>query len=89
MTRRKVWLYRFFNELIEKFENIESGSGEKLKKFMKKAAIKYKIGMTDLVYKPSHSLFEFINLQVLKGLFHLNILLILDLMLESILKILG
>ena len=44
-----------------------------LKKFMRKAAIKYEIGMTDLVYKPSHSLFEFINLQVLKGLFHLNI----------------
>ena len=62
-----------FNELIEKFETIESGSGEMLKKFMKKAAIKYEIGMTDLVYKPSHSLFEFINLQVLKGLFHLNI----------------
>ena len=62
-----------FNELVEKFEAIESGSGENLKKFMEKAAIKYKIGMTDLVYKPSHSLFEFINLQVLKGLFHLNI----------------
>jgi len=30
-----------FNELIEKFETIESGSGEKLKKFMRKAAIKY------------------------------------------------
>ena len=62
-----------FNELIEKFETIESGSGEMLKKFMRKAAIKYEIGMTDLVYKPSHSLLEFINLQVLKGLFHLNI----------------
>ena len=62
-----------FNELVKKFESIESGSGNKLEKFMSKAAIKYKIGMTDLVYKPSHSIFEFINFQVLKGLFHLNI----------------
>jgi phytoene desaturase len=29
--------------------------------------------MTDLVYKPSHSILEFINIQVVKGLFHLDI----------------
>jgi phytoene desaturase len=62
-----------FEELTKTFEEIEKGSGEKLKKFMRKAGIKYKIGMTDLVYKPSHSILEFINIQVVKGLFHLDI----------------
>ena len=36
--------------------------------------------MDSLVYKPSHSALEFINLKVLKGLFHLNVFLISDLM---------
>ena len=62
-----------FDKLIQTFEDIEKGSGAKLKKFMHKAGIKYKIGMTDLVYKPSHSILEFINLQVVKGLLHLDI----------------
>jgi len=62
-----------FDKLVKTFDEIENGSGKKLQIFMKKAATKYQIGMTDLVYKPSHSIFEFINLQVLKGLFHLDI----------------
>tara|TARA_B100001093_G_scaffold467941_1_gene487502 strand:+ start:4452 stop:5930 length:1479 start_codon:yes stop_codon:yes gene_type:complete len=62
-----------FDKLVDTFENIEKGSGSKLRKFIDKAALKYKIGMTDLVYKPSHTIFEFINLQVLKGLLHLDI----------------
>mgnify|MGYP001304354643 CR=1 FL=1 len=40
---------------------------------MKKAEKKYQIGMSELVYKPSNSIFEFINFSVLKGLFHLSI----------------
>ena len=39
-------------ELVDLFENIEKGSGSRLKKFLKKAAIKYNIGMDSLVYKP-------------------------------------
>ena len=53
-----------FEELVALFENIEKGSGYRLKKFLK-ATLKYKIGMDSLVYKPSHSIFEFINLKVL------------------------
>ncbi|MFL2578878.1 MAG: phytoene desaturase family protein [Parvicellaceae bacterium] len=62
-----------FDKLVDIFEKIENGSGEKLKKFINKAEKKYKIGMDSLVYKPSHSPLEFINLKVLKGLFHLNV----------------
>lgn len=62
-----------FDKLVDIFEKIENGSGEKLKKFINKAEKKYKIGMDSLVYKPSHSALEFINLKVLKGLFHLNV----------------
>ena len=60
-------------ELVTLFENIEMGSGSKLKKFLKKAAVKYKIGMDSLVYKPSHSIFEFINLKVLSGVLYLDV----------------
>ena len=62
-----------FAELVALFENIEKGSGSRLKKFLKKAAVKYKIGMDSLVYKPSHSIFEFINLKVLFGVLHLDV----------------
>ena len=62
-----------FEELVALFENIEKGSGSRLKKFLKKAAVKYKIGMDSLVYKPSHSIFEFINLKVLTGVLYLDV----------------
>jgi phytoene desaturase len=62
-----------FEELKNTFENIEKGSAVKLEKFMKSAKVKYDIGVKDLVYKPSNSIFEFINLKVLLGLFYLNI----------------
>jgi phytoene desaturase len=62
-----------FDSLVDTFEEIEKGSGEKLRKFMKRAEKKYHIGMSELVYKPSNSIFEFINFSVLKGLFHLSI----------------
>ena len=43
------------------------------KSFLKRAAVKYKIGMDSLVYKPSHSIFEFINLKVLIGVLYLDV----------------
>jgi phytoene desaturase len=62
-----------FNELVEIFDKIESGSGKKLIKFIEKARKKYEIGMNDFVYRPSHSPLEFINFKVLKGLLDLNV----------------
>ncbi|MAP01654.1 MAG: phytoene dehydrogenase [Flavobacteriales bacterium] len=69
----KLEIPESFNALVDTFENIESGSGDKLQHFMKRAEKKYEIGVKNLVYKPSKSIFEFINLKVIKGSFYLDI----------------
>ena len=57
-----------FGELVKLFDTIEAGSGKRLTKFMEAAAFKYKTGMEDFVWKPSHSIFEFASLKILKSL---------------------
>ena len=61
------------SELEAWFESNEKGSAQKLRAFLKDAQIKYQVGMQDLVYKPSMSIFEFANKRVLKGLFNMNL----------------
>jgi phytoene desaturase len=56
------------------FDSIEKGSGEKLREFLAEAAIKYEVGINDLVYKPGRSLLEFADLRVLKGLMQMHLL---------------
>ncbi len=63
-----------YNELKTLFEKIEKGSAERLDAFMKEAAYKYEVGMNKLVYKPGLSLTEFLDLDVIKGIFKLDIL---------------
>lgn len=60
-------------QLEEWFESLESGSALKLQAFLKDAAYKYKVGMEDLVYKPSLSLTEFFDSRVLGGLFKMHL----------------
>ncbi|MFM6946828.1 MAG: phytoene desaturase family protein [Flavobacteriales bacterium] len=55
------------------FESLEPGSSIKLQAFLKDAAYKYKVGMEDLVYKPSLSLTEFFDSRVLGGLFKMHL----------------
>lgn len=62
------------NELKEKFENIEKGSGAKLQQFMDEAAYKYKVGMEEFVWKPSHSIAEYMDLRLFSSLFKLQML---------------
>jgi phytoene desaturase len=62
-----------FEELCSLFESIEKGSAEKLKKFMTEAAYKYKTGIENLVYKPGLSIMEFADLNVIKGVFRLQV----------------
>jgi len=62
-----------FEAYMEMFEKYEKGSGEKLKKFLKSAEFKYKIGINKLVYKKSASPFEFIDPQLLSGILQLNV----------------
>ena len=62
-----------YNELKALFEKIERGSGKQLDIFMQEAAYKYEVGMKKLVYKPGLSAIEFIEAEVIKGMFRLDI----------------
>lgn len=63
-----------FESLVELFEQIEKGSGAKLRKFMDHAAIKYEVGMNEFVWKPGNSIFEFASLKVFKNAMKLQLL---------------
>ncbi len=47
------------------FESVEPGSGLKLRAFLEQAAYKYKVGMQDYVFRPSHSITEYFDLRIL------------------------
>ncbi|MBP6557068.1 MAG: phytoene desaturase [Flavobacterium sp.] len=53
-------------EIIDTFEAIEKGSGQKLAAFMKEAQSNYDIAIKDLVYRPGVSPLELITLETAK-----------------------
>ena len=55
------------------FNSIEPGSGEALDAFMQEAAYKYEVGINKLVYKPGQSLTEFADIDLIKGVFKLDV----------------
>jgi phytoene desaturase len=59
-----------FKALMEK---IEPGVGPKLDEFLKQAAYKYKVGIKDLVYRPSRSLFEFTSPGLLTDIIRMDV----------------
>lgn len=62
-----------YGHLKKLFHSIEPGSGEKLDAYLKEAELKYRIGMQRLVYKPSQSITEFLDWDVVKNIFRLDI----------------
>lgn len=62
-----------FFSLKEIFESLEPGSSAKLEKFLKGGQYKYEVGLKNLVYKPGRSVTEFIDWEVLKGVFKLDV----------------
>jgi phytoene desaturase len=56
------------------FDSIEPGSGKRLDKFLEEAAYKYDIGIHKLVFKPGRSVTEFFDMDVIKGVFRLDVL---------------
>ena len=62
-----------WNELKNLFESIEKGSAAQLEKFVKEAKYKYNVGINKLVHKPSQSITEFFDMDVLKGLLRLDV----------------
>lgn len=62
-----------YEALKELFESIEKGSAVKLDAFMAEAAYKYNVGITKLVHKPGRSVTEFLDWDVIKGVFKLDV----------------
>ncbi len=56
------------------FESMESGSSEKLSKFLDEAKYKYEVGMNELVFKPGLKWREFADFRIFKGLFKMHLL---------------
>ena len=59
--------------LKEKFEKIESGSGQSLQNYLDDAGEKYRVAVEKFIYKPSLSALEFMELDLLKRLGRLNL----------------
>ncbi|GEO11634.1 phytoene desaturase family protein [Segetibacter aerophilus] len=62
-----------YPDLKKLFESIETGSAAKLDSFLKEAEYKYKTGIQKLVLKPGLSISEFIEWDVIKGVFKLDL----------------
>jgi phytoene desaturase len=62
-----------YTSLREMFEKLEPGSAAQLDIFMEEAAFKYKVGMEKLVQKPGLSLLEFMDADLIKGVFKLQV----------------
>ena len=62
-----------YEELKKLFENIEPGSALQLDKFLAEAEYKYNVGINNLVHKPGRSVTEFLDWDVIKGVFKLDV----------------
>lgn len=61
------------NELASFLDSIEAGAGNKLALFLQEAAVKYDVGIKDLVFKPGRSITEFLTYDFFKGLLKLDL----------------
>ena len=62
--------YTAFKRMVNEFE---PGAGEQLDKYLSEGAYKYEVGINKLVHKPGRSISEFLDRDVFKGVFHLDI----------------
>ncbi|MFZ5976583.1 MULTISPECIES: phytoene desaturase family protein [Hydrotalea] len=62
--------YPAFQALLE---SLEPGSASHLEVFLEEAAYKYKVGIQKLVHKPGRSLGEFLDKDLISGLFKLDV----------------
>jgi len=61
------------NDLYSLFENYEKGSSIALKTFLKEAAYKYEVSMSDFVHKPSLSVLEFMDFRILNAALRMDL----------------
>lgn len=62
-----------YEKLRQLFEQYEPGSANKLDQFLSEASYKYEVGINKLVYKPGQSITEFADMDLIKGLFKLDV----------------
>jgi len=62
-----------YDALQQLFESIEPGSAAKLDSFMREALYKYEVGINKLVHKPGQSYAEFLDWDLVKGIFKLDV----------------
>ena len=62
-----------YTELAALLESVEPGAAKALDQFMEEAKYKYDIGVGKLVHQPGISLKEFIDIDLLKGVFKLDV----------------
>ena len=62
-----------YTDLQAFLESVEPGAALALDKFMEEAKFKYEVGVGKLVHKPGQSWLEFIDWEVVKGVFKLDI----------------
>ena len=72
-SNKKINIPANYEKLKELFEKLEEGSSEKLDIFLSQAKYKYEMGINSLVHKPSKSITEFFNYDILKGIFKMDI----------------
>jgi phytoene desaturase len=60
-------------ELKNLFESVEKGAANKLTRFLENAKYKYELGINKLIYKPSLSTWEFLELWMLASIFRLDL----------------
>jgi phytoene desaturase len=70
----KICLPANFESQKVEFEKLETGAAQKLDDFMKAAEDKYKVAMSDFVFKPCHSWWEFFSFGMLKNALTLHLL---------------
>lgn len=62
-----------YNAFKNLFDSIEPGSGDKLDQYIGEAAYKYQVGINKLVFKPGQSITEFLDKELVSGLFRLDV----------------
>jgi phytoene desaturase len=62
-----------YEQLKNLFESVEPGAAAALDSFLAEAKYKYEVGVGKLVYQPSLSITEFMDLDLLKGVFKLDV----------------
>lgn len=61
------------DQLKDLFEGFEKGAAKKLDRFLKEAEYKYRVGIQKLVFKPGKSFGEFLDWDIIKGVFRLQV----------------